>query len=1197
MTTGQAPLAVHFTDQSTNSPTSWAWTFGDGTTATTQSPIHTYAAAGTYDVSLTATNAGGPGSLTKTGYIVVSAAPPPTGYSATVLSDSPLSYWRLGETSGTVLADSAGTNPGTAKGGVTLNQPSALASDPNPAIGVVTNGYVEVKNAASLNFAGDFSIEAWAKPTVVNGVGGAIVHKGGPTGNSVWQYRLSLTSSNQWRGTVYVGATAFTVTSPAVATTAWTYLVLTKSGSTLTIYVNGSAVASATATGTINTNAGVLAIGRTGASATDYFNGSIDEVAVYPAALTAARVTAHYAAAAAPPPPAPVAAFSADVTTGQAPLAVHFTDQSTNSPTSWAWSFGDGTTATTQSPIHTYAAAGTYDVSLTATNAGGPGSLTKTGYIVVAAAPPPPAPVAAFSADVTTGQAPLAVHFTDQSTNSPTSWAWSFGDGTTATTQSPIHTYAAAGTYDVSLTATNAGGPGSLTKTGYIVATVGPPPDENSTIGFQGLSYSNAPYPPTSDKPQSKLWVTGSTWWADMFDNSSSTWHIFRLDRPSETWVDTGTLIDDRDVTLADTLWDGTHLYVASHVVTVSTDAAPVASVPNNPARFYRFSYAPATQQWTLDPGFPATITTWSSESMTIDKDSTGTIWATWTQVSGSGSTATNSVYLNNTVGNDATWSTPYLVPVAGANPAPDDISAVVAYGGNKIGVMWSNQKDESMYWAVHIDGQAATQWKGSQAIKGHGVADDHINLKSVQSDANGRVWAALKTSFDDVGTGPSDPLMQLLVFRPATNDWLVSTFGTVGDCQTRPLVVLDSEHQTVHMFAVGPTASGCPYSGYAGTVYEKTAPMSNPVFGTGRGTRVLQNGSSSFINDLTTTKQDVTGTTGLIVLASDGNVHRYWHLDETLGAPPPAPVAAFTADITSGQAPVNVTFTDQSTNTPTSWAWTFGDGTTSALQSPVHMYTAGGTYTVKLTVYNAGGSGSMTKTGYITITTPPPSAYMLAVLADSPISYWRLGERTGTAIKDSTGTNGGTAKNGPTLGQTGAILSDPDTAIGFGTSKYVQVASAANLNFTGDFTVEAWAKPTAVAGTAGAVAFKGGKNNSGGQYRLGIIATNQWQARVYVGSTVIVATAPAAATTAWTHLVMTRAGTALTLYVNGSQVASATVTGTINATTSVFTIGRLGSNNSEYFNGSVDEVAVYAGALTAGRIAAHYSAATTPSP
>ena len=173
VTTGQAPLAVHFTDQSTNSPTSWAWTFGDGTTATTQSPSHTYAAAGTYDVTLTATNAGGPGSLTRTGYIVVSAAPPPSGYSATVLADGPTSYWRLGETSGTAMADSAGTNPGTAKGGVTLGKPGALASDANTAIGVATNGYVEVANAAGLNYTGDFSIEAWAKLNAVNGVDAA----------------------------------------------------------------------------------------------------------------------------------------------------------------------------------------------------------------------------------------------------------------------------------------------------------------------------------------------------------------------------------------------------------------------------------------------------------------------------------------------------------------------------------------------------------------------------------------------------------------------------------------------------------------------------------------------------------------------------------------------------------------------------------------------------------------------------------------------------------------------------------------------------------------------------------------------------------------------------------------------------------------------------------------------------------------
>lgn len=80
----------------------------------------------------------------------------------------------------------------------------------------------------------------------------------------------------------------------------------------------------------------------------------------------------------------PVAMFSASPLMGQAPLAVQFTDQSTNSPTSWAWDFGDGGTSTLQNPSHVYASAGTYSVTLKATNSGGTGTLAKTGLIVVA---------------------------------------------------------------------------------------------------------------------------------------------------------------------------------------------------------------------------------------------------------------------------------------------------------------------------------------------------------------------------------------------------------------------------------------------------------------------------------------------------------------------------------------------------------------------------------------------------------------------------------------------------------------------------------------------------------------------------------------------------------------------------------------------------------------------------------------------
>jgi uncharacterized protein (TIGR02145 family) len=81
------------------------------------------------------------------------------------------------------------------------------------------------------------------------------------------------------------------------------------------------------------------------------------------------------------------------------------------------------------------------------------------------------------------------------------------------------------------------------------------------------------------------------------------------------------------------------------------------------------------------------------------------------------------------------------------------------------------------------------------------------------------------------------------------------------------------------------------------------------------------------------------------------------------------APSAAFTAEPTSGAAPLAVNFTDQSTNTPTSWQWSFGDGGTSTQQNPAQTYQNPGSYTVQLTVTNSYGSDTEIKTNYITVT------------------------------------------------------------------------------------------------------------------------------------------------------------------------------------------------------------------------------------
>lgn len=77
----------------------------------------------------------------------------------------------------------------------------------------------------------------------------------------------------------------------------------------------------------------------------------------------------------------PIADFSVSRFTGKVPLAIDFTDLSTNSPTSWSWDFGDSGTSTAQNPTHTYTVAGTYTVELTATNASGSDTETKTALL------------------------------------------------------------------------------------------------------------------------------------------------------------------------------------------------------------------------------------------------------------------------------------------------------------------------------------------------------------------------------------------------------------------------------------------------------------------------------------------------------------------------------------------------------------------------------------------------------------------------------------------------------------------------------------------------------------------------------------------------------------------------------------------------------------------------------------------------
>jgi len=177
----------------------------------------------------------------------------------------------------------------------------------------------------------------------------------------------------------------------------------------------------------------------------------------------------------------PVAAFTSNVTSGTAPLVVLFTETGTGGvPTSWLWDFGDGIHSKhAMNATHTFTKPGTYNVTLTVTNAAGSNSVTRPGYITVTAGSPAEKPVADFyspeAEKVLSGNNSDGIYenevvsFFDKSTGSPTAWKWDFGDGNTSTRRNPTHVYGKIGGYTVTLTVRNAAGSDTISKYGYVL--------------------------------------------------------------------------------------------------------------------------------------------------------------------------------------------------------------------------------------------------------------------------------------------------------------------------------------------------------------------------------------------------------------------------------------------------------------------------------------------------------------------------------------------------------------------------------------------------------------------------------------------------------------------------------------------------------------------------------------------------------
>jgi hypothetical protein len=381
-------------------------------------------------------------------------------------------------------------------------------------------------------------------------------------------------------------------------------------------------------------------------------------------------------------------------------------------------------------------------------------------------------------------------------------------------------------------------------------------------IGASGPDYAGAYLDPTGSKPQSKLWFHDGSWWGVLFQKQGARFNIFRLDTATG-WVDTAVTVDGRVNSRSDALWDGTHLYLASHRYSVTSGFG-------YPANLLRYSYDPVGRRFLPDAGFPVRVNNFKTETLVIDKDSTGTLWATWVQQ--------GHVYVNRSLGDDRVWGDPFPLPVAGTIVGNDDISSLVAMGGS-VGVMWGNQLDDAYYFAVHRDGDPPGLWQATEtALGGPGRADDHLNLAA---DSTGRVWAVVKTGLH----GDNDPLIVLLV-RALDGTWINHTVATNRFSHTRPIVLLDEEQRLVHVLATGPQAPSTNGQ-RGGDIFHKSSSMDATSFVDGLGTPVMHVPGQPSLDNVTSTKQRLTAASGLVALAGSEPLKRYWYADSRAAETP----------------------------------------------------------------------------------------------------------------------------------------------------------------------------------------------------------------------------------------------------------------------------------------------------------------------
>ncbi len=699
----------------------------------------------------------------------------------------------------------------------------------------------------------------------------------------------------------------------------------------------------------------------------------------------------------------PVADFTADITFGELPLVVQFTDLSLNIPESWSWDFGDGNFSSEQNPVHEYTTPGLYTVSLTVTNPAASDTHAKTDYITAricnnamitqhdwSGGPGQTLPLndsTMFDTSVNIDFNSVPGQISANFVSSESDYATFFYNGKLYNGRSyglmTLDTITNEWNYEVKIVGITHSKVTIMNDTLYILSGWNIYYTDGSTddygMGNNGWRLHSV-FPSTNLQGAYSLGSFQNQLYVGVRNNSSQG-RVYRYDGTS--WLMVGSnfeVIPAIFYVYNNELYVGTHWYARIYKKTVSDT--------------WQLVYTPSSMMQTIDfVEFQGNLyaaayrnTYYNGCIVKYDGSSWSTVYSglgcyslavadnimyvsTQTSTSGSGQ------ILQTT--NGTTYTTAYTLTA-------NETRAVLTSDGKKL-YHGTIKKSGTFSSNFYIGGTVAFNYLNASLKSSHyniqapavltGVYDADIPSGTgfavlTQGKKDGSDWD-VERYYKPLPNGTSR-LFDDEIYRYELVMWSnnPATTSLIYDISLAQLAEVNTTEVTlIDYFSA---ESGGEIQIYCSTAVKQKglvwSTSQYPTIDDYIGITNEGEGSENFTSQLAGLNHNTQYYVRAYATTNFGTSYGPQQNFRTLTL---TPIANFEANIITGIAPLEVSFSDLSLNDPDTWNWDFGDTNTSTMKNPVNKYIWQGIYSVSLNVSNLGGSDSKTITNYITVLKP----------------------------------------------------------------------------------------------------------------------------------------------------------------------------------------------------------------------------------